>query len=64
MGRKGEKSTERPILGKVTVLSCKEAADDDGKADLSDPIRLLGFIFLGGPPPAHPYPNCGEDPGA
>jgi hypothetical protein len=25
--------------------------DGDKKIDLSDPIALLGFLFLGGPPP-------------
>jgi len=45
-------------------LPCEAAADldDDGKIDLSDPIRLLGFLFLAGPPPAAPFPGCGPDP--
>ncbi len=32
---------------------CKDAADvnDDGKLDLSDPVSILGFLFLGGSPP-------------
>jgi hypothetical protein len=39
------------------------AADfDDGEAlDLSDAIRLLGWLFLGGEPPAPPG-ECGSDP--
>jgi hypothetical protein len=35
---------------------CPDAADvnDDGEVDISDPISLLGFLFLGGRAPAAP----------
>jgi hypothetical protein len=47
--------------------ACLDAADiqNDGLIDISDPIALLGFIFLGGEPPAPPGPftgPCGPDP--
>ncbi len=44
-------------------LRCLDAADvnDDGKIDLTDPVHLLRHIFLGGSPPAYPYPYCGTD---
>lgn len=44
-------------------LRCLDAADvnDDGKIDLADPVHLLRHIFLGGSPPAYPYPYCGRD---
>ena len=35
----------------------------DKTADLSDPVALLGFLFLGGPPPVTPFPDCGPLPG-
>jgi hypothetical protein len=31
----------------------------DGLRDLSDAIYGLTFLFLGGPPPESPYPQCG-----
>jgi hypothetical protein len=31
-----------------------------GKVDLSDAIKILNFLFRGGPPPLPPYPNCGD----
>ena len=45
-------------------LECRDAADvdDSGAVDISDAIRLLGFLFLGGPAPAQPFPDCGADP--
>jgi hypothetical protein len=43
---------------------CMDAADvnDDGRVDVSDSAYLNTFLFQGGPPPAPPYPNCGQDP--
>jgi hypothetical protein len=35
--------------------------DDDGKVDITDPIRLLGWLYLGSEPPASPR-ECGPDP--
>jgi formylglycine-generating enzyme required for sulfatase activity len=45
-------------------VSCMAAADanDDGRADISDPIYLLRWRFLGGPAPPPPFPECGLDP--
>ena len=35
---------------------------DDGSIDIADPITLLLNLFLGGSPPAQPFPGCGADP--
>jgi hypothetical protein len=42
---------------------CQAAMDTDGggRVDLSDAIGLFNFLFLGGPPPALPFPECGID---
>jgi hypothetical protein len=38
--------------------------DDNGSVDLSDAIRVLNFLFLGGAAPLAPGPSvCGPDPG-
>ncbi len=39
------------------------AADtnDDGVINITDAVRLLGFLFLGSPPPPPPYPTPGLD---
>ncbi len=44
--------------------TCADALDvnDDGKVDIADPIALLGYLFSAAPPPAQPFPTCGEDP--
>jgi hypothetical protein len=31
----------------------------DRAVDLSDAVYLLGHLFLGGPAPQAPYPECG-----
>ena len=43
---------------------CQAACDmnDDGGLDISDPIFLLNFLFLGGRFPPPPHPGCGLDP--
>jgi hypothetical protein len=43
---------------------CQAGADiDDSDAlDLADGIYSLEYQFLSGPPPAGPFPGCGEDP--
>jgi len=40
---------------------CIAATNTDGvgTVDLTDPIYLLNHLFLGGPPPVAPYPECG-----
>jgi hypothetical protein len=42
---------------------CEDAADlnDDGDVDLTDAIHLFTYLFLSGPPPAEPFPECGKD---
>ncbi|OUU25240.1 MAG: hypothetical protein CBC13_02350 [Planctomycetia bacterium TMED53] len=44
--------------------SCMEALDvnDDQQLDLSDPVRILGYLFLNSIPPASPFPSAGADP--
>lgn len=57
-------------VGALSVLfsgestSCEAACDsnNDGGVDISDPVYLLTFLFSAGPPPAAPFPGCGEDP--
>jgi hypothetical protein len=52
--------------GTCGVLACEDAADadDGGSINITDPIVLLGTLFLSyGPLPA-PYPACGPDPTA
>lgn len=46
------------------TISCDDSADadDDGALTVADPISLLIGLFRGGPPPAAPFPGCGEDP--
>lgn len=44
-------------------LLCRDAADvnDDGAIDPADPIYLLSYVFMAGPPPAAPFPSAGTD---
>ena len=45
--------------------ACKDAldTDDSGRADLTDPVRLLTYLFLAGAAPGAPGPrDCGPDP--
>ena len=48
------------------TLGCRDAADanDDGVLDLTDAIHILTYLFLRGPAPAAPFPECGADPSA
>jgi len=43
--------------------ACLDAHDvnDDGQWDIADPIYELDYLFSGGPSPAAPFPECGED---
>ncbi|MBN1441262.1 MAG: hypothetical protein JXA90_01070, partial [Planctomycetes bacterium] len=45
-------------------LPCLRAGDSNGDGDLniSDPIYLLAYLFLGGPAPPPPFPECGAAP--
>ncbi len=44
-------------------LACLDSADfdDDGDVEVADVIGLLGYLFLGQPPPREPGPVCGTD---
>jgi hypothetical protein len=46
--------------------NCPDSTDvnDDGKVDISDPIYLMSYLFLGGRPPDLPFPLAGMDPTA
>jgi CubicO group peptidase (beta-lactamase class C family) len=49
----------------VLGINCNEAADVDnnGILDFTDQILVLGYLFIGGAPPAAPGPDvCGPDP--
>jgi len=35
--------------------------NDDGDFSAADPDYLENYLFFGGPPPPHPFPNCGFD---
>ena len=37
-------------------------ADDSGEIDLTDAVYALHYLFLGGPAPRGPFPDCGYDP--
>ena len=45
------------------VPNCLKSVDvdDSGELDLSDPIFLLEYLFLGGPDPNLPHTICGID---
>jgi len=57
--------TLRHLFQGGETLPCAKAADanDDGKVNVSDPIHILGYLFLDGPPPADPL-QCGVDASA
>jgi hypothetical protein len=44
-----------------TTLDCEAAADIDGNdaVELTDAVFLLNFLYLEGPEPPAPFPNCG-----
>ena len=50
--------------GERTECPATRDCDGDGEVNITDPIYSLLFLFLGGPPPAPPFPTCGtvEDP--
>jgi len=54
--------TLRYLFQSGLPLACAKAADvnDDGKLNVSDPIHILGYLFLDGPAPAAPL-ECGFD---
>ncbi len=44
-------------------VNCVDAADldDSGETEVTDVIYLLNYLFLEGPPPVSPFPDCGAD---
>ena len=48
-----------------TAANCPDARDANDDGDIAniaaDSSYLLSFLFSAGPPPVHPYPNCGND---
>ena len=46
-------------LAVANVHAHANAPTFDTKVDLSDAVYLLNFLFLGGPPPGPPFPDCG-----
>jgi hypothetical protein len=50
------------FLGDQRVI-CPRAADvdDSGNLNLTDPIRILNYLFRAGPPPVAPFPDSGFD---
>lgn len=52
------------LFGGSGPLDCRDAADtnDDGFFNIADTIFLLSYLFSGGPDPAEPFSNCGQDP--
>jgi hypothetical protein len=52
------------FMGSCDLPTCLDAADvdDGGSINISDPIVLLGYLFLRYDPPPPPYPGCGPDP--
>ena len=57
-------STARYLFSGGEDPGCLDAGDsnDDGAVDISDVLFSLLHLFLGSPPPAAPYPDCGDDP--
>jgi hypothetical protein len=52
------------LFGGTAALECRDACDvnDDEEQNITDPIALLHFLFLGGESPARPFPDPGVDP--
>ena len=52
------------VLFAGQTTSCEDAldSDDNGALEITDAIRLLQFLFLGGQAPPAPFPGIGEDP--
>jgi hypothetical protein len=48
----------------VNDYPCREACEVNGDAqvDIADMVYTLSYLFIAGPPPGAPFPECGEDP--
>ena len=67
---------EFEIFGPVSIFSlsyqfsggetppCLEACDVNGESgiEVSDPVYLLNYLFIAGPPPPDPFPACDAAP--
>ncbi len=51
------------FLDTPAAIACRDAADadDDGAITIGDALRILSFVFVGGTPPAAPFPECGKE---
>ena len=51
------------LAGTGDPIECEHGCDsnDDGFLDVSDAVYSLSYMFIGGPPPAAPFPSCGFD---
>ncbi len=47
-----------PIDGTCTA---RHDVDDNGDISAADLVYLQNYLFFSGPPPPHPFPNCGLD---
>jgi ELWxxDGT repeat protein len=52
------------LFASLEAPDCLDAldSDDNGKVDLTDAVYELEYLFLGGPEPPGPFPDCGYDP--
>ena len=52
------------LFGGGATLACRDAADanDDGKVDIADAVKILAHLFAGAGPLPPPFPGCGVDP--
>jgi hypothetical protein len=59
-----ETAMTRALFYSGETLGCLDAADVDntGEVEITDPISLLNFLFVGGVQPPPPYPLPGQDP--
>ena len=48
----------------VNDYPCREACETNGDAqiDIADMVYTLSYLFISGPPPGAPFPDCGPDP--
>ncbi len=52
------------FLNSPARLACERSADADanGRLEITDAIYILNYLFLGGPEPPPPFPDCGQVP--
>jgi hypothetical protein len=51
-----------PQVGCCLLNPSSADANDSGGLDITDPIFILGFLFLGSAPPPPPLERCRPDP--